>query len=74
MTVRGAERAAQDGGARRRPRRAPAVDPALADRAKAAAERLTGLPARIASGKLEIRFDDETALAELVETLEAAAP
>jgi ParB family chromosome partitioning protein len=73
MTVRGAERAAQEGGARRRPRRASAmVDPALADRAKAAAERLTGLPARIANGKLEIRFEDETELAELVETLEGA--
>jgi ParB family transcriptional regulator, chromosome partitioning protein len=58
MTVRGAERAAQEGGARRRPRRAAAFDPALVDRAKAAAERLTGLPARIANGKLELRVDD----------------
>ncbi len=74
MTVRGAERAAQDGGARRRPRRTSPVDPQLADRAKAAAERLTGLPARIANGALEIRFRDETELAELAETLEAAAP
>jgi ParB family chromosome partitioning protein len=73
MTVRAAERAAQDGGARRRPRqgRAPAVDPELASRARAAAERLTGLPARVAAGRLEIRFDDATALAELVEVLEA---
>ncbi|CAN5273375.1 ParB/RepB/Spo0J family partition protein [soil metagenome] len=74
MPVRGAERAAQDGGARRRPRRTSPVDPQLADRAKAAAERLTGLPARIANGVLEIRFRDETELAELAETLEAAAP
>ena len=72
MTVRGAERAAQDGGARRRPRRSSAVDPALADRAKAAANKLTGLPARVTGGVLQIRFDDETRLAELVEVLEAA--
>jgi ParB family chromosome partitioning protein len=73
MTVRAAERAAQDGGARRRPRRttASAVDPHLAARARAAAERLTGRPARVAGGALEIRFDDETGLAELVEVLEA---
>jgi ParB family chromosome partitioning protein len=71
MTVRGAERAAQNGGARRRLRRTTPVDPELASRATAAAERLTGLPARVANGALEIRFGDETKLAELVEVLEA---
>ena len=73
MTVRAAERAAQAGGARRRPRRraAPTVDPSLAARAREAAERLTGLPARVTGGRLELRFDDETRLAELVETLES---
>jgi len=70
MTVRATERAAQDGGARRRPRATP-VDPALAERARAAVERLTGLPARVAAGKLELHFGDETRLEELVETLEA---
>jgi ParB family chromosome partitioning protein len=76
MTVRAAERAAQDGGARRRPRRrtAPTVDPSLASRARAAAERLTGMPARVSGGRLEIRFEDETRLAELVEALEALEP
>lgn len=73
MTVRGAERAAQNGGARRRPRRASPVDPNLADRARAAAEQLTGLRARVTDGSLQIRFDDDVQLAELVETLEAAA-
>jgi ParB family chromosome partitioning protein len=73
MTVRGAERAAQNGGAKRRPRRTTAVDPELATRAQAAAERLTGMKARITRNTLEIRFDDETALAELVEVLESAA-
>ena len=72
LTVRSAERAAQEGGAKRRPRKVSLVDPALADRARAAAELLTGLPSRISDGKLQIRFDSDTDLAELVETLEAA--
>ncbi len=70
LTVRATERAAQENGARRRPR-ATTVDPALAERARAAAERLTGLPARVSAGKLELHFGDETRLEELVETLEA---
>jgi ParB family chromosome partitioning protein len=69
MTVRAAERAAQDGGARRR-KTAAATNPVLADRARALAEQLTGLPARVAVGKLEIHFADETRLEELVESLE----
>jgi ParB family transcriptional regulator, chromosome partitioning protein len=73
MTVRSAERAAQDGGARRRPRRKQLFDPALADRAARAAAKLTGLPAQVKPGALEIRLDDETQLAELVEALEAVA-
>jgi ParB family transcriptional regulator, chromosome partitioning protein len=73
MTVRSAERAAQVGGAKRRPRKISLIDPELADRARAAAELLTGLPARIADGKLQIRFEDDTKLAELVETLEATS-
>jgi ParB family chromosome partitioning protein len=70
MTVRATERAAQESGARRRPRSTP-VDPALAERARAAAERLTGLPARVSAGRLELHFGDETRLTELVEVLEA---
>jgi ParB family chromosome partitioning protein len=73
LTVRAAERAAREGGARRRPRRVAAVDPALVDRARTAAERLTGMPARVSAGALQIRFEDEKGLAELVESLEAAA-
>jgi ParB family chromosome partitioning protein len=69
MTVRAAERAAREGGARRRARAVP-VDPALAERARAAVERLTGLPARVSAGRLEIHFGDDTRLAELVEALE----
>jgi ParB family chromosome partitioning protein len=74
LTVRAAERAAQEGGARRRPRAGDRVDPALAERARAAAEQLTGLPTRVAGGKLEVHFGDDTHLAELVEALESAAP
>ena len=74
LTVRAAERAAQEGGARRRPRRASAFDPALVDRARRAAEAITGLPARVGAGALQIRFDDAKGLEELVEALEAATP
>ena len=73
LTVRATERAAREGGAKRRPRRAAAVDPALVDRARLAAERVTGMPARVSAGTLQIRFDDETGLEELVEALESVA-
>jgi len=71
MSVRGAERAAQDAGAARRPRVATRIDPALAERARAAAEHVTGMPARVSGGKLELHFGNEVKLEELVETLEA---
>ncbi len=69
LTVRAAEKAAREGGARRR-RVQHVVDPALSDRARAASERLTGLPARVKGVSLELHFGDETGLAELVEVLE----
>jgi ParB family chromosome partitioning protein len=75
LSVRAAERAARWAGARTKPRRKGVlVDPALANRARSAAERLTGLGARVRQGKLEIAFADDHELAELVEVLEAAAP
>ena len=70
MSVRAAERAARWAGARTKPRRVTRIDPALADRARRAAERATGFPARLTSSRLEIPFTDETELAELVEALE----
>jgi ParB family chromosome partitioning protein len=73
MSVRAAERAARWAGARTKPRKVAKVDPALAERVRVAAERLTGFPARIVSGKLEIAFTDETELAELAEALERFA-
>jgi len=73
MTVRAAERAAQEGGARRRPRsRVATTDPALAERARTAASRLTGLPVSVKRDRLELHFSDEVQLAELVESLERA--
>jgi ParB family chromosome partitioning protein len=75
LSVRAAERAARWAGARTKPRRkGMLVDPEMAARARAAAERLTGLGARVRPGRLEIAFADEHELAELVEVLEAAAP
>jgi ParB family chromosome partitioning protein len=71
MSVRSAEKAAQDGGAARRPRAATRIDPALAERARAAAEHVTGMKARVSAGKLELLFGDEVGLEELVETLES---
>jgi ParB family chromosome partitioning protein len=71
MSVRAAEKAAQDGGAARRPRTATKVDPALADRARDQVERVTGFPSRVVGGTLQIQFGDEVRLEELVETLES---
>jgi ParB family chromosome partitioning protein len=73
MSVRAAERAARWAGAKTKPRKVAKVDPALAERARKGAERLTGFPARIVSGRIEIAFTDETELAELVEALERVA-
>jgi ParB family chromosome partitioning protein len=74
MSVRAAERAARWAGARTRRRtEAPTVDPLLTDRARAALARLTGGRVRVAPGRVELAFADDTELAELVEALEAAA-
>jgi ParB family chromosome partitioning protein len=70
MSVRGAERAARDAGAQRRPRRAAAVDPALAKRARTAAELVLGRPVRIRPNRIEVDFAGDTGLEELVEVLE----
>jgi hypothetical protein len=72
MTVRAAEKAAREGGARRKPRKTAAVDPALAARALAAMEQLTGRTVRVRRAALEVEFRDETGLAELAEALEQA--
>ena len=71
MSVRGAEKAAQEGGAARKPRTATKVDPALVERARDQVERVTGFQSRVAGGKLEIHFGTEVKLEELVEVLES---
>jgi ParB family transcriptional regulator, chromosome partitioning protein len=74
LSVRAAEQRAKWAGARRRPRtRSAPVDPALAGRVRTALERLTGLHARVAAGRVELPFADEHDLAELAEALENAA-
>jgi ParB family chromosome partitioning protein len=71
LTARAAERAAQDAGAKRKPRTKTAVDPQLAARARAAFHRATGFEARIARDRLEVEFRDEYELEELIEALES---
>jgi len=74
LSVRAAEQRAKWAGARQRPRsRSAAVDPALADRVRSAAELLTGRQARVVPGWVELPFGDEHDLAELAEALENAA-
>ena len=71
LSVRAAEREARWAGARTtQRRRRPAADPDLAARVKSAAERLTGLPARVTARGLEVPVEDEMQLAELAEALE----
>ena len=75
MSVRAAEQRARWAGARQKPRvKGAPVDPALAARARSAAERLTRLPVRVTRGRLEIQFADEYELAELAEAQERYAP
>jgi ParB family chromosome partitioning protein len=73
LSVRAAERAARWAGARTRPRRtAVPVDPQLVERAEALLARLTGARVRAHAGRIEIEFENETELAEIVEALERA--
>ena len=74
LSVRAAEQAARWAGARQRPRRQSSpVNPALAERTRAAAERVLGKPVKIGRGKIEIAFADEHELAELAEAFEQAS-
>jgi ParB family transcriptional regulator, chromosome partitioning protein len=73
LSVRAAERAARWAGARTKPRRKQPVDPALGERARDALRRLTGADAKVVAGRIELYFDDEPALEELVEALERAS-
>jgi ParB family chromosome partitioning protein len=70
LSVRAAERAARWAGARTKERRATTVDPALADRIKAAVKTLTGFDAKVGAAGLHVPLDGEVQLAELAEALE----
>ena len=74
LSARAAERAAQDAGAKRKPRKKTAVDPALATRVREAIAQATGFKARVAPGHVEIEFRDEHELEELAEALENLIP
>ena len=74
LSARAAERAAQDAGAKRKPRRKSAVDPALAGRVRDAFERATGFQARVAPDQVVVEFRDEHELEELAEALENLSP
>jgi ParB family transcriptional regulator, chromosome partitioning protein len=73
MSVRAAERAARWAGARTKPRRRQPVDPAVAARARDALRRITGADAKVVSGHIEVYFESEVELEEIVEALERAS-
>ncbi len=71
LSVRAAERAAKQLGARQRDRRRPApLDPALLARTRELLERATGVPVRMTPTSLIVSPPHETSLAEIVESLE----
>jgi ParB family chromosome partitioning protein len=72
LSVRAAEREARWSGAATKRRRRPPADPQLAERVRRAAERLTGLPAKVTARGLEIPVGSEVQLEELAEALERA--
>ena len=74
LSAKAAERAAQDAGAKRKPRKKTSVDPALAERVREAFRRATGFEARVSRDHLEIDFRDEHELEELAEALERLNP
>src|SRR4051794_28360383 len=73
ISVRAAERAAREAGARTKQRRATTVDPALAGRIRDAVRLLTGFEARVGASGLHVPVDDEVRLQELAEALERLA-
>jgi ParB family chromosome partitioning protein len=73
LSVRAAERAARWAGARTKPRHRQPVDPALAERARDAFRRLTGSDAKVTTGRIELYFQNEVELEEMVEALEHAS-
>jgi ParB family chromosome partitioning protein len=70
LSVRAAELAARNAGARTKERRATAVDPVLAARVEDALRTLTGLDAKVRATGVQLRTDGEVQLEELAEALE----
>jgi ParB family transcriptional regulator, chromosome partitioning protein len=73
LSVRATERAARAMGARTYRTRPRSIDPALAERAARAIQRLTGFRPKVTPTRVEIPFADERELAELAEALERRA-
>jgi ParB family transcriptional regulator, chromosome partitioning protein len=73
LSVRATERAARKMGARTYRTRPRSIDPALAERAARAVQRLTGFRPKVTPTRVEIPFADERELAELAEGLERAS-
>jgi ParB family chromosome partitioning protein len=71
LSVRATERAARWAGAQTKPRKSRRIDPALAERARNSLEAMTGATVKVTDRRIEIPFDDEVTLAEIVESLEA---
>jgi len=70
LSVRAAERAARDAGARTRRTRRTSVDPELATRVKSALRTLTGIEPRVGGAGVHLPVRDEVQLEELAESLE----
>jgi ParB family chromosome partitioning protein len=73
LSVRQTERLARTLGARTYRTRPKSVDPAIAERAARAVQRLTGFRPKVTPTRIEIPFADERELAELAEALERAS-
>ena len=73
LSVRATERAARAMGARTYKSRHRSVDPALAERAARAIQRITGFRPKVTATRVEIPYADEKELAELAEALERAS-
>jgi len=70
LSVRAAEHAARNAGARTKQRRSGRVDPELAGRVKDALSTLTGFEARVGAAGVQIPLDGTVQLEELAEALE----
>jgi ParB family chromosome partitioning protein len=73
LSVRAAERAARNAGARTNAPRATAIDPVLAARVESALQTLTGFKASVRATGVHVAVEGDVQLEELAEALERAA-